>query len=137
MLKKIIKYTDLNGERQEVELYFHLTEAELVTLEVTYEPSLTEHLTRMTEETDGAHILKVYKDIIRESFGEKFEDGQGFRKDPQKTKRFMQSLAFSALYIELMTDAKLADAFIYGILPREVAEEARRKQLVDAKKKST
>lgn len=123
MLKKSITYEDLNGESVTEDFFFHLSKADLVEMEVEHPGGLGAYLKRIVESEDGKAIISEFKSLILKSYGEKSEDGKRFIKDWQKTEEFQQSEAYSALFLELCTDAGAGAAFVNGIVPAGLKDD--------------
>ena len=119
MLKKTIKYTDYNGNEREEDFYFNLTKAELIELEASVNGGYTELIKQLINTTNTAEIAKVWKDVILNAYGVKSVDGKRFIKNQDVKDEFVQSEAYSELYMELLSDPKKASAFIEAILPKE------------------
>ena len=124
MLKKTIKYKDFNGEEVEEDYYFHLTKAELVELEMSHEGGLAESLKKIVASEDGKQIIAEFKNIILNAYGQRSENGRFFKKTQELQDEFASSEAYSALFMELVTDADAASEFVVGIIPEGLAEEA-------------
>lgn len=124
MLKKRIKYTDFNNEEQEEDFFFHLSKAELVELELSHEGGLSESLIKIVASEDGKAIIAEFKNIILMAYGVRSEDGRRFIKNQALRDEFESTEAYSALFMELVTDADAAAEFINGIVPAGMAEEA-------------
>jgi hypothetical protein len=117
MLKKTITYTDYNGVERTGDFYFNLTEAEVVEMEVGINGGYAEMLERIVKAKDGATIMKEFKEFITRSYGIKSPDGIRFEKSKEISEAFMQTEAYSVLFMELCTNAEAAAAFVNGILP--------------------
>lgn len=124
MLKKTITYEDLNGETVTEDFYFHLSKAELVELEVSHEGGLTEQIKRIIEADDGKAIITEFKNILIGSYGQRSPDGKRFIKNQQLRDEFESSEAYSAIFMELVTDAEKAAEFVTGVIPKDLAAEA-------------
>ena len=68
-------------------------------------------------------MVKIFKDIILMSYGEKSFDGKRFVKRDEIRDGFAQTEAYSNLFMELITDDKAAAEFINGILPSDLQAE--------------
>lgn len=123
MLKRTIKYEDFNGNTHEEDFYFNLTEAELLEMESTYDRGYAETLQYLIDTEDKGKILAEFKKLVLFAYGEKSPDGKVFLKDEDITKRFSQHAAYSALFMELATDAEKAAAFMNGIIPKRLVEQ--------------
>lgn len=126
MLKKTITYEDFNGETTSEDLFFHLSKAELVELEMSHEGGLSVALQKIVESQDGKAIVAEFKNIILNSYGKKSEDGRRFIKNQALRDEFESSEAYSTLFMELVTDTDAAIEFINGVIPKGMAEEAER-----------
>lgn len=124
MLKKNIKYTDYNGVEREEDFYFNLSKAELMEMEMGIDGGLAEMIQQIVKAQDTPSIIKVFKDIILKSYGEKSADGKRFVKVSEAgnplSVGFSQTEAFSQLFMELATDADAAAKFIKGIIPGDI-----------------
>lgn len=123
MLKKEITYTDYNGQQRTESFYFNLSKAELAELQLTVEGGLQTYIQNIIDAKDGASMVKVFKDIILMSYGEKSLDGKRFIKSDEIRDGFAQTEAYSNLFMELITDDKAAAEFINGILPSDLQTE--------------
>lgn len=116
MIKKKVTYTDYDGKERTETLYFNLTEPEMVRLDVKYEGGLETVIQNLDPEARPAEVLELFETVIRTSYGEKSEDARYFVKDEKATDLFMQSGAYSALFMELIQDADAAAAFVNGLI---------------------
>ena len=72
-------------------------------------------------------IMKIFKEIILKAYGEKSEDGRTFikkRNGVRLAEEFEQTQAFDALFTDLLLNPDKAAAFINGIMPKDLVEEA-------------
>lgn len=118
MLVRTMTYTDYNGVERTEDFLFNLSKGELTEMELTTEGGLLQKLDTIIKSKDKVVIYNTFKAIILKAYGEKSEDGKRFRKDPELTKAFTETEAFSDLIVELTTDDNAAVAFIEGILPK-------------------
>ena len=118
MLKKPITYVDYDGNQRTENYWFNLDEAEILELQVRYPGGMSAMLQKMVDELDGAKILATIKEIIMLAYGEKSLDGKYFEKSHEKSVRFTQSRAYSALLMELYRDANAAADFMNKIIPQ-------------------
>jgi hypothetical protein len=126
LLKKTITYEDFNGETTTEDLFFHLSKAELVELEMSHEGGLSVSLQKIIESQDGKAIIAEFKSIILGSYGKKSEDGRRFIKNQALRDEFESSEAYSTLFMELVTNTDSAVEFINGVIPKGMVEEAER-----------
>lgn len=125
MIKKTITYTDYNGQERTEEHYFHLTEAEIMRMEMSIKGGLAEKINRIVAAQDTPAIIEVFEDLIQRSYGVKDPDGRGFRKRKEDLEDFMASPAYSQLFMELATDADAAAKFVNGVVPANMAKDAK------------
>lgn len=123
MLKKTIHYVDYNGSEREEDHYFNLSKAEIMEMELSTAGGLSGMIQDIIKTQDGPAIMKIFKDIILKSYGKKSPDGKRFEKSEEISKAFEQTEAYSVLFMELVTDADAAAAFVNGIIPSDVAKE--------------
>lgn len=124
MLKKTITYHDYNGVEYTQDFYFNLSKAEIMEMELGTTGGLAEMIQKIVAAQDAPSIIKVFKDLILKSYGEKSADGKRFIKSDEISIAFSQTEAYSELFMELATNAEAAAAFVNGIVPAEMAKEA-------------
>lgn len=117
MLKKTITYTDYNGNSRTEDFYFNLTKAEIAEMETSVDGGLSALLEKIIKEMQPKALVEIFKDIILKSYGEKSLDGKRFIKNQELRDAFVQSEAYSELFMELSSNAEAASAFINGIIP--------------------
>lgn len=118
MLKKTITYTDFNGNERKEDFYFNLTKAEVVEMEMGVNGGYSEMLQRIVAAQDAPTIMETFKNFIKKSYGIKSLDGVRFEKSEEISNAFMQSEAYSVLFMEICTDADAAAKFVNAILPK-------------------
>lgn len=127
MLKKTITYEDFDGGTQTETFYFNLTQAELVKLEVSSEDGFAEYLQGLVKTNNREIIMDTFERIILMSYGEKSEDGKKFEKEDLDgrplSRGFKQTAAYSALFVELTTDAGAAGAFVAAVIPASLSAQ--------------
>ncbi len=117
MLEKKITYTDFNGQERTETFRFNLNKAEILEMELGTAGGLTQMIEKLVEINDYPQIVKLYKNFILSSYGEKSLDGKNFVKSDQIKKKFEQSEAYSELFMELLSDPDKAAAFVNGVMP--------------------
>ena len=120
MIKKTIEYVDYNGENRKEEFYFNLSKAEVMEMEMSKNGGLSEYIQRIVKSSDNAAIIALFKEIICKAYGEKSLDGKRFIKNKELTDAFVQTEAYSELFMELATNADEAAAFVNGIIPKNM-----------------
>ncbi|MBP5741344.1 MAG: hypothetical protein J6W59_06300 [Bacteroidales bacterium] len=117
MFKKVITYTDYNGEERTEDFYFNLSRAEVTEMELSTEGGLGATIERITKAKDVPAIIAIFKDLILKAYGQKSPDGKRFIKSKQLSEEFSQTEAYSNLFMELATDSTAASEFINNIMP--------------------
>lgn len=127
MLKKTIKFHDLDGNEVTQDFWFHLSKAELLEMEISTTGGLRDSMQRLIDKRDGESVMRTFKDLILKSYGERSLDGLKFLKEDENGrplyKDFMQTEAYSELFTSLVTDDEAAAEFFNGVLPKEIAEK--------------
>ena len=118
MLKKVITYTDYDGNERTETFFFNLSKAEVTEMELSLAGGLVKTIEKIVEERDGSKIIALFKDVILRSYGEKSPDGRRFIKSEELSTAFSQTEAFSELFIEMATNTEAATAFFNGIVPQ-------------------
>ena len=118
MLTKPITYTDYDGVERTENFMFNLTKAEIAELNLTTEGGLQAAVQKIIDSRDVPEITKWFKRIIMMSYGEKSADGRRFIKSEELTENFLQTEAYSELFMELISDDNAAAAFVNGIIPK-------------------
>ena len=119
MIKKTITYTDWNGLDRTEDFYFNLSRAEIAEMELSTSGGFAEMINKVVAAQDAPSIIKIFKDLILKSYGEKSPDGKRFIKSAELSEAFSQTEAYSVLFMELATNAEAAAAFINGIIPTQ------------------
>lgn len=127
MITKTIKYTDYNGVEREEKFLFNLSKAELMEMEMGTTGGLAETIQKIVETKDAPQIIKIFKDLVLKSYGEKSADGKRFIKVNDAgvplSLAFSQTEAYSQLFMELAMDDKAAAEFVNGIVPKNMNKE--------------
>ena len=127
MITKKIAFTDWDGNPREETWYFNLSDAELTEWELSESGGLTKKIEQITETQDVPKLIELYKEVILKTVGKKDADGRRFRKSEEITREFMETGAYSELYMELATKEGAGAAFINGLVSdklREAMKEA-------------
>jgi hypothetical protein len=118
MLKKTITYIDYDGNERTEDFYFNLTKTEVAEIELSTNGGLVKTIEKIIQEQDSKKVLELLKDIVLRAYGEKSLDGKRFIKTQELRDGFTQTEAYSELFIDLITHADIAAAFINGIIPQ-------------------
>lgn len=136
MIKKTVKYEDFDGNERVEDCYFNLTQTELVDVAMDLPEGFMDSLgndpskidqnaaaVKMIETFGNKGIMEFIKELLLKSYGVKSEDGRRFEKSEQLSKEFSETLAFDAIFIELLSDDAAAADFINKILPAKVVNQ--------------
>lgn len=127
MLKKTIPFTDFDGVQQTEVWYFHMSKAEIVEFQLEFggveEGGLQKRIQEVIQTKDPKVIMGLFKDMIGRSVGKRSADGKRFMKSEELTKEFMQTEAYSAFFMDLVTNAQSGAEFIRGIVPGDMADK--------------
>jgi hypothetical protein len=123
MYKKVIPYVDYNGVERTETAYFHLTQAELMKMEMGITGGFTQMIEKLIEARDVPQLMNVFEDMIQKSYGVKTPDGKGFSKKKENLEAFMETPAYSVLFMELATNTKAASDFVNGIMPDDLPKD--------------
>lgn len=123
MLKKTISYVDYDGTQRTEDFYFNLTKAELMEMQLSKAGGLEKKINGIIQAQDTPKIMEIFKEVITKSYGIKSDDGRRFIKSPEITEEFVQTEAYSELFMTLATDDEAAAEFINGIIPQSLANE--------------
>lgn len=128
MLKKNITYTDYNGVERTETFYFNLSKAEIMEMELGTTGGLAEMIKKVIATKDVPSIMKIFKDLVLRSYGEKSDDGKRFIKSDELREAFSQTEAYSNLFMELSTNPDMAAEFVNGIIPSDLAKQVKEEQ---------
>ena len=123
MFKKTMTYTDWNGVERTEDVYFNLSKAEILEMQLTTEGGFDNMLERMIKAKDTIALVKLYKQLILKAYGKKSEDGRRFEKSEEITREFVESPLFSDIYMELTLDDEKAQEFVRGIMPADLSRQ--------------
>lgn len=118
-----ITFKDYNNVERTEEFAFNLNEAEIVEwLSTTGDYTLDKKLERVAKERNGKEIMATFRDLLYRSFGKVSLDGRRFDKTEEAKLDFMETPAYSILFMRLVTDAHAAATFVNKIIPQDLAE---------------
>lgn len=136
MLKKVVNYEDFDGNNVSEELYFNMTQTELVEMSMDLPDGVADAVgdgenvnkevaaAKIIETLGGKGVFEFIKQLLLKSYGKKSADGRRFEKSEELTKEFSQSLAFDQIFMELMSDDVKAAEFVNNIIPASVLNKA-------------
>lgn len=117
MFKKTITYNDYNGVERKEDFYFNLTKAELVKMDMKTPGGFINKVNRVISKQDQPELVEIFEELVHKSFGVKTPDGRGFSKPAAELEAFLETEAYSILFMELVTNADFAAQFFNGIIP--------------------
>lgn len=119
--EQVICENVFTGENETVDLYFHLTEAEVAMLDL----GLNQQYSNF-EQNRGDHDAKtqiyLFEKLIEKAYGQRTPDGQ-FVKDETKTKAFLCSPAYSEFLRKFINEEIKVQDFILGCLPKKISKQ--------------
>lgn len=118
MLKKTFTFTDFDGNERTEDHYFNLMESEVLDMQLEVPGGLTALIERISQEQDVPELMRLFKIIIKKSYGKKSPDGRRFIKSEEIFAEFESTEAYSMLFMELLSNAEYGATFIKGILPK-------------------
>lgn len=123
MHKETVKYIDYNGVERTEDVYFNLSKAELMEMQLSTAGGFDAMINKLIKAQDQPTLVKIFKDIILRSYGVPSPDGRRFVKTKELTEEFTQTEAYSDLYMKFITDSEAAAKFINGIMPKSLIEQ--------------
>lgn len=151
MIKKTLHYTSIDGRKVSIDEYFHLFPQDLADMlqdgiydKLMEMQDLVKDIQRKNENHDAisesetmaftSKCTELFRYFVEKSYGRRVEDENGnadFEKDPDRTKRFMNSSAYGALFMEFIADPESGFNFINSLIPQDAIVALRQK--ADAK----
>lgn len=125
MLKKDITYEDLDGNKITETFWFHMSKAELAEMAMAKEGrqgGFETWVKTLMATQDGQTIVDAWKNILLSTIGQRSEDNKRFIKNEQIRQDFLNSDAYSELFMELITDPDKMSEFVNGVVPSTMAE---------------
>lgn len=102
MIIKEITYKDFNGDEHTEKCYFHLNKIERLRMGAKYPGGIAEWAQKQAESNVALPIIEAVEEIIQMAYGVRSEDGVSFIKNPELTKKFAESEAYSELVSSLL-----------------------------------
>ena len=120
MIKRTVTYEDYNGEKRTETFYFHFTEAEILDMEMSTEGGFAERIQRIIDAKDQSALMKLIKKFVIDAYGVKSDDGKRFIKNDEVKAAFLECPAYSDIFMDMVTDDKLAAEFVNGVVPKNM-----------------
>ena len=121
MIVKTVTYTDFNGNERTESFWFHLSRPELTEMLLGIDNNIETYIKTIIKNENYYELVKIFKKLLLEAYGEKSEDGRRFIKLPEKTKEFSESEAYSVLFTELTTNEEKASEFVNSLISKDTA----------------
>lgn len=117
MLKETFTYIDFDGNERVEDFYFHLTESEIIAMDLSADGSggMAKLIERLAKEEDGEKLVEMFKTVLLTAYGEKSLDGRRFVKSKELSEAFSQTNAYNDLFVRLCTDTEYVAKFIDGV----------------------
>ena len=122
MIKKTVKYTDFNDMERTDDLYFHMSEPELIKLSVSKEGGFERYIDKMIQANNIKEVVAVLEEVIQLTYGVKTDDGR-FEKSPELLNKFLSSEAYNVLFMDIAQNADTAAEFINGVIPKNLKKQ--------------
>lgn len=123
MIKRTITFPDLDGEKVTEDFYFNFNKAELLELETSYDGGITGLIQELEKTKKGSDVIRLFKDILTRSVGKRSEDGKRFIKNKEITDYFLETEAYSTLFMQLIESPDSGAAFFTGVMPADLVAE--------------
>lgn len=124
MLKKTVTYIDYNSTERTEDLYFNISKAELAEMELGVTGGFSEMMKKIVAAQDVPSIVKIVKELILKSYGEKSSDGRRFIKSPELSEAFSQTEAYTEVFLDLVASAENMADFVNAIIPSDISRKA-------------
>lgn len=113
MLKKVIKFVDIDGNDAEETAYFNLTKIEFLRLsgELGERGDLSAGLKKLVAAEDYGKMLNAIEKVILTSYGIRDTNSNGFVKTSALRERFSSSIPYSEFFISLLNDPEALKEF--------------------------
>lgn len=118
MFTETITYVDFNDTERTETLYFNLSKAEILEMEMSVPGGYAKYLEDIVNSKDTVKIMETFIEIVKKTYGVKSEDGKRFIKSDEITKEFLETEAYSEFLMKLVSDEGYAATFVQGVLPK-------------------
>ena len=80
MYKKTITYTDYNNVERTEDFWFNFSKAEIMEMEMSVDGGMSALMKKVASTQDAPSLIKIFKDLVLDAYGEKSADGRRFMK---------------------------------------------------------
>lgn len=123
MLKEREKYIDFNGVEREEDFYFHLTEAEIVLMEFNTKGGFEQMVKNIIDAKEEGRLASIIEELLLKAYGKKSPDGRTFDKSEEISNEFKHTMAYSNIFIRLVSDANYTAKWIEGVISQPTAQK--------------
>ena len=123
MFKKTVTYKDYNNVERTETFHFHFSEAEILDMEMSVEGGFAERIQKIIDANEQTKLMQVIKQFVIDAYGVKSEDGKRFIKNETVKAEFLESPAYSKIWMELVTNDRMAADFINEVIPADMKEQ--------------
>lgn len=118
MYKRHIKYEDWDGNPVEGDFLFNMSKSELLKLELSTNGGWEAKMKKLLETRDQAEIMRIFDELLLNSYGIRSDDGLRFIKSKEISESFKQTGAYDVLFTELVTNPQEAANFFNHVVPK-------------------
>lgn len=122
MLKKTIKYLDLEGNTVEDDFYFHLSINDLLAWSEETGEGLLAELNLAASSDHAPTILSVFRKVLARSVGRRSVDGRAFVRDADTTSAFINSDAYASMLFDMIKNVDSASEFVNAVIPKNLRD---------------
>ena len=87
------------------------------------EGGFAERIQKIIDAKDQVSLMQVIKKFVIDAYGVKSEDGKRFIKNNTVRTEFLESPAYSQIWMELVMDDEVAADFINNVIPSGMKEK--------------
>ena len=127
MITKLIPYHDLDGDPQEDNFYFSLTETEFARLNGKFPGGLEAYTSRVAKDKNVNEMFRIIDTLVQTAYGERVEN-RFIKKAPNGqplVDYFVNTEAYDHLLAELVSSEENLINFLIGCLGTEAQARAR------------
>lgn len=123
MLKEREKYVDFNGVEREEDFYFHLTKAEIVLMEFNTKGGFEQMVKNIIDAKEEGRLASIIEELLLKAYGKKSPDGRTFDKSEEISNEFKHTMAYSNIFIRLVSDANYTAKWIESVISEPTAQK--------------
>lgn len=131
MLKKTVRYKNVDGDIVTRDLYFHIDETDiaselaLIDRFENFKKRVIEGPSRELSVPEKQELVDLIEVFARLSYGVRLPNGE-FRKNKEQWLEFREGLAWRAFFWPMLTEENEFNLFMQGIMPDNLAAELRK-----------